>query len=172
MIRRETEGDVEAVLDVLEAVAAEGRWIGTEYPFDRVERAEALRRSLAQDDRVAGFVVEVDGRIVGSMGLELAPYGVVTLGMALLDGYRGRGFGRELLEAGIAWAREVGAHKIALQVWPHNERAIALYERMGFVREGLLRRHYRRRNGERWDAVIMGLVLDEDDDEEARDAPS
>jgi RimJ/RimL family protein N-acetyltransferase len=44
-------------------------------------------------------------------------------------------------------------------VWPHNDRAIALYEKLGFVEEGRLRRHYRRRNGELWDAVVMGLVL-------------
>jgi len=29
----------------------------------------------------------------------------------------------------------------------------------GFQREGLLRRHYRRRNGELWDTVVMGLPL-------------
>jgi RimJ/RimL family protein N-acetyltransferase len=50
---------------------------------------------------------------------------------------------------------------VALQVWPHNHAARALYRRFGFADEGLLRRHYRRRNGELWDAVVMGLVLDE-----------
>ena len=48
---------------------------------------------------------------------------------------------------------------MALEVWPDNERAIALYTRMGFIEEGRLRRHYRRRNGELWDALIMGLEL-------------
>ena len=63
--------------------------------------------------------------------------------------------------AAITWARDVGAHKVALQMWPHNDRAHALYEKFGFVDEGRLVRHYRRRNGELWDAVIMGLALDE-----------
>ena len=53
-------------------------------------------------------------------------------------------------------------HKIALQVWPHNEAAIALYERYGFEREGYLKRHWRRRSGELWDAVVMGLLLTEE----------
>jgi RimJ/RimL family protein N-acetyltransferase len=44
-------------------------------------------------------------------------------------------------------------------VWPHNDRAIALYARRGFVEEGRLVRHYRRRSGELWDAIIMGLPL-------------
>jgi RimJ/RimL family protein N-acetyltransferase len=64
------------------------------------------------------------------------------------------------MAAGIAWSRESGAHKVTLTVWPHNRSAIALYRKFGFVEEGLFRRHYRRRNGELWDAVAMGLVLD------------
>jgi RimJ/RimL family protein N-acetyltransferase len=66
------------------------------------------------------------------------------------------------MEAGIAWAREHGAHKVTLTVWPHNRSAIALYAKVGFVEEGRFRRQYRRRNGELWDAIAMGLVLDQE----------
>ena len=132
-IRRETEDDVEAVLDILEAVAAEGRWIGSELPFDRAARGAAHRDVRRDPATSVGFVAVVDGRVIGSIGLNRKPYGVVDLGMALLDGYRDRGIGRLLLDRGIEWARQAGAHKMALEVWPHNERAIALYRRAGFV---------------------------------------
>jgi RimJ/RimL family protein N-acetyltransferase len=52
-----------------------------------------------------------------------------------------------------------GARKVALEVRPHNHVAIRLYQRAGFECEGRLRRHYRRRNGELWDAILMGLSL-------------
>ena len=159
-IRPESDDDVEAVLDILESVAAEGRWIGSELPFDREARGAAHRDVRSHPESSVGFVAEVDGRVIGSIGLNLRPYGVVDVGMALLDGYRGRGIGSRLLARGIDWARQAGAHKVALEVWPHNVRAIALYRRAGFVEEGRLRQHYRRRNGERWDAVLMGLLLD------------
>jgi RimJ/RimL family protein N-acetyltransferase len=68
--------------------------------------------------------------------------------------------GGALLAGCIDWARRVGAHKVALQVFTHNEAAVALYRRFGFVEEGVLRRHYRRRDGEIYDAIIMGLPLD------------
>jgi RimJ/RimL family protein N-acetyltransferase len=42
-----------------------------------------------------------------------------------------------------------------LHVFPHNEGAIALYEKHGFVHRGMVRRSYRRRNGEHWDAYRM-----------------
>ena len=159
-IRTEEERDVEAVLDVLWEVGAEGRWIGTEVAFDRQARAEGIREGLAHPETFRGFVAEADGQVVSSIGLHLAPYGVVSLGMAILDGHRERGLGTRLVAHGIEWAQEVGAHKVALEVWPDNERAVALYTKMGFVEEGRLRRHYHRRNGELWDAVVMGLQLD------------
>ncbi|MDY6808269.1 MAG: hypothetical protein SW127_04545 [Actinomycetota bacterium] len=57
-------------------------------------------------------------------------------------------------------ARDRGTHKVVLEVWPHNCVAIALYERHGFVREGLRPGHYRRRNGELWDSLEMGPRLE------------
>jgi RimJ/RimL family protein N-acetyltransferase len=161
-IRPETARDIGPVLDVLEAVAAEGRWIGIEAPFDRDARAERIRNDLAQPAAFGGFVAEDTGgapTVVGFIGVHLAPYGVATVAMAIIEGYRGQGTGRRLLERGTTWAQRAGAHKLALEVWPHNQRAIALYTRMGFVEEGRLRRHYRRRNGELWDAVVMGRQL-------------
>ncbi|MHB8693226.1 MAG: GNAT family N-acetyltransferase, partial [Solirubrobacteraceae bacterium] len=59
----------------------------------------------------------------------------------------------------IAHGRAVGAHKLTLEVWPDNGRAIALYAKAGFEVEGLLRDHYRRRDGSLRSALIMGLRL-------------
>ncbi len=58
------------------------------------------------------------------------------------------------MEAAEAWARAVGVVKIELHVFPYNTGAIALYEQLGYEREGLRRRHYRR-GGELVDAVLM-----------------
>jgi len=65
-----------------------------------------------------------------------------------------------LLDAGLDWTVGAGAHKASLEVWPDNHAGRALYQRRGFVEEGRKVRHYRRRNGELWDSVIMGLALD------------
>ncbi len=114
-------------------------------------------------ERGSLFLAERDGELVGVLGMDLPPYKVADLGMMVKDSHRGQGVGSALMVRAIDWAREVGAHKIALQHWPHNEGARALYEKFGFEQEGYLRRHYPRRNGEIWDAVVMGLVLDEGD---------
>ena len=71
------------------------------------------------------------------------------LGMGLLPAVRGRGVGRRLAEAAMAAARAKGAERIELEVFASNTHAIALYERLGFAREGVKRRA-RKLDGETW----------------------
>ena len=159
VIREATLADVDALVAILVEVAGEGRWIGTEAPVDLERRRQRMVEDIEGAHAII-LVAEADGEPVGQLGLELARYGVADLGMLVAAGWRGRGVGTALMAEAVERARAAGAHKIALQVWPHNAAAIALYERFGFQREGYLRRHYRRRSGELWDAVIMGLRLD------------
>jgi len=161
VVRPAREEDLDSLIDLVAAVAAEGRWIGTEAPVDRERRRRMLADALGRE-RTLLLLAEAGGRVVAELSMDLAGYGVADLGMLVADGWRGHGVGSELLRAGLDWAGQAGAHKVTLQVWPHNQAAVALYEKFGFQREGVLRRHYRRRNGELWDAVVMGLLLDTD----------
>ena len=53
---------------------------------------------------------------------------------------KGRGYGRATLALAIERAfEEHGAHRLWLDVKPHNERARSLYRSAGFVEEGMLR---------------------------------
>ncbi|MGH2735939.1 MAG: GNAT family N-acetyltransferase [Actinomycetota bacterium] len=154
--------DVDRYLDLLEAVASERRWIGTEAPIDRTERRARFEERLHGD--WANLLAEADGRLVGHIGLQ-NKRGLVEIGMMVAEGYRGRGIGSALMRAALDWGRERGAHKISLQVWTHNESAIALYEKFGFVREGHLVKQWKRSNGDLWDSYVMGLILmDVEDD--------
>ena len=156
IVRRATDDDLEGAIEVLVAVAEERVHIGTEPPVDRDRRVRKWRERLTEE-KGDMFVAIADGRVVGSADVAWA--GVSEIGMALLPEWRGRGLGSALLEALIAGAEEAGSHKLELRVWPHNTAALALYEKFGFEREGYLKRHYRRSNGELWDCIIMGLQL-------------
>ena len=52
---------------------------------------------------------------------------------------QGRGIGRKLMEAALRHPRLAGARRIFLQVWEENERALRLYEHLGFERLGTTR---------------------------------
>ena len=79
--------------------------------------------------------------------------------MVVAQEWRGRGVGSALLASAIESARAHGLHKVSLSVFAHNERAIALYQKFGFVEEGRRVKQYRRSSGELWDAIDMGLLL-------------
>ncbi len=157
-VRPATAADVPAIVAIREAVAGEGRWIGRELPLP-ADLGDHLARSIADPDDCY-LVVEVDGAVVGDGGFHSNGAGHAELFMALLPEHRGRGLGAELLRAALGWAeQQPHLHKATLQVWPHNERAVALYRRFGFLVEGYRHRHWRRANGELWDVIEMGLAL-------------
>lgn len=160
VIRPAQTVDLDGVLALTETVAAEGRWIGTQTPLDVSRVTDRFLTDVADDDRLSLVAVEPGGLIVGQLHLAVASYGVAGLGMMLAPEHRGQGIGRRLLAEGVAWTgARSDVHKIELQVWPHNAAAIALYASVGFEQEGYLRNHYRRRDGEIWDALLMGLQL-------------
>jgi RimJ/RimL family protein N-acetyltransferase len=163
IVREMRAADVPAALDLLEEVAAEEVWLGTEPGFDRHRRGQYWLEGLA-DPTVCTLVVldAAPGRVVGQGTVHVARYGVAELGMNLAADVRGRGLGGQLLDALLDAARARGAHKAELQVWPHNAPAVRLYLSRGFVVEGRIRAHYRRASGQVWDAILMGLPLDPD----------
>jgi RimJ/RimL family protein N-acetyltransferase len=156
IVRHVSEDDLAEALELYESVASEGKWIGAEQPVNRDRVLEKWRRQMS-DPREAYFVAEVGGRIVGTATLRWV--GASEVGMLVASDMRGRGIGSALLTACLEWARAHRVHKIELKVWPHNAAAIALYESFGFETEGYLKRHYKRRSGEIWDCIIMGLQL-------------
>jgi RimJ/RimL family protein N-acetyltransferase len=159
-VREAIEADFEEWFRLYDTVAAEGKWIGGEAPSDRTARRRAFCAYVNDPDAVS-FLAEADGRLVGNLGVEVRR-GIADLGMMVDAEWRGRGVGSALIEACVVWACTHGAHKLVLEVWPHNTAALGLYRKYGFEQEGFFKRHYRRRNGELWDAVRMGLVLDQD----------
>jgi RimJ/RimL family protein N-acetyltransferase len=160
VIRPAIEDDFDACFRLYDAVAAEGKWIGGESPSDRQARMLSFEHFVTARDADT-LVAEVADRIVAMLSVEIRN-GLAEIGMMVDADWRGRGIGSALMESCLTWAERHQVHKLALTLWPHNDPARALYQKFGFVEEGVLRRHSRRRNGELWDVVNMGLVLDWD----------
>ncbi|TCU12918.1 acetyltransferase (GNAT) family protein [Rhizobium sullae] len=60
-----------------------------------------------------------------------------SLGMGIIPAYRGQGLGLRLMETTLKQAREYGIGRVELSVHADNARAIRLYEKVGFVSEGV-----------------------------------
>jgi RimJ/RimL family protein N-acetyltransferase len=163
VVRVGTEADAARVLHLLRSVAAETDHLSREPDEVRmtVEEEAAFLRQRLESPTDLLLVVEVDDRIVASGSLDgstLSRFGhATTLGMAVLREFWGLGVGRALLESLISWADSRGIVRIALEVLETNDRAIRLYELVGFETEGRLRAH--RKHGQAYvDSFVMSRI--------------
>lgn len=122
------------------------------------------------DERGCPFEAAFDGtRAVGWSDITPVPRAVFahcgTLGIGVHADYRGRGIGRKRLDATIAAAWRFGVERIEPTVFMSNLRARRLYEKLGFLPEGVLRRQ-RKVNGVYEDRLFMALLRERDHMEE------
>lgn len=77
-----------------------------------------------------------DGRLVGTVGVyPVAPARLELRKMYLRPDARGTGLAARLLAEAVAFARSVGARELVLDTASTMQRAMAFYERYGFVRD-------------------------------------
>ncbi|MBK9748433.1 MAG: GNAT family N-acetyltransferase [Chloroflexi bacterium] len=105
---------------------------------------------LMYSDELIGYLY-VDG-IVWNHG---AGWLAIAIGEAA---NRGKGYGLEAMNLALKFAfHELNLHRIQLTVFGYNERAIRLYEKIGFQREGTIR-EFLARDGRRYDMYLYGLL--------------
>jgi RimJ/RimL family protein N-acetyltransferase len=123
-----------------------------------------IERSQAEPEGFGRFIVEVEGVRAGVMGFEVANRrsSIARLGgLAIHPDFRG---GKVSDEAARLLQRhlllDLGYHRLELEIYGFNERAMRHAERAGFVREGVKRKAYDR-HGEWVDGVLYGLIRDD-----------
>lgn len=108
-----------------------------------VSREARRLRSANPPAGMTRLVAVAEARVVGTLHLqrhENRRAHAASIGMAVHDAWAGQGVGSALMAAAVDLAdRWLGLKRLELQVWVDNAPAIALYERFGFEREGLLR---------------------------------
>ena len=159
---RPTDG--RALARLFADVRTEGRWLIT-TPGAISETSEAFWiGELIRAEESMVLVAEADADVVGNVLVSVdrgrATEHIGVLSICVAADWRDVGIGTELVSGAQAWARERGLRKLSLGVFPDNERAIAVYERRGFVREGVRRQQYRS-NDEFRDELLMAWFPDE-----------
>jgi RimJ/RimL family protein N-acetyltransferase len=158
ILRHARPTDGRALARLFAEVRAEGRWLITP-PAAISDASEGfwIAELIRTNDNLA-LVAEADGVVVGNVLVSIdrsaTTEHIGTLAICVAAGWRDVGIGSALVAGAQDWARRMGLRKLALGVFPDNDRAIAVYERAGFVREGLRRMQYRSGDAYR-DEVLM-----------------
>ena len=128
------------------------------------EVAAEVARSLAEPEDYGVMVFAVEGERAGTATWErfYRRSQIASVGAFALDApFRGRGLGDEaarVLQRHLI--RELDLHRLQLEIYAFNERALRHAERAGWVREGVRRKAYRR--DDEWvDAILFGLVAED-----------
>ncbi len=133
--------DLDDMLEFINSLVEEEAMIAVDTKKTRVEELEWVATSLKRLEKDEHMVVvaEVDDHMVGSTEVgprfgRLKHYGM--LGISLKDGYRDSGIGQEMMKEIEIHAPRLGIEFLALEVFGINERAIHVYEKIGYQRVG------------------------------------
>ena len=162
-VRPAEPGDAARLVELARDVGSEEEgWLITGGEWRTPGEERRYLRSIRRHPDAAVFVAETDGSIIGRLSIarDVHPASdhVADVGLMVDRGHRRLGAGTALMVEAERWARQVGVRKLELHVFPYNEAAIALYEGLGYEREGFRRRHYRR-GEELVDAILMAKEL-------------
>ncbi len=162
-IRRARVDDVDFLVE-LTTHSEVDPFLSARRATSRDEVVAEVERSESEPEGFGRFVVEVDGVRAGVMGFEVANRRsrIARLGgLAIHPDFRGA---RVSDEAARLFQHhlllELGYHRLELEIYGFNERALRHAERAGFVREGVKRKAYDR-HGEWVDGVLYGLIRED-----------
>jgi ribosomal protein S18 acetylase RimI-like enzyme len=137
VLRTPTWGDLDDMLEFINSLVEEEAMILMEVKQTRDQEIDWLARALSnmEKGRHVRVVAEVDGRMVGQCEVALGSgrkSHVGALGISVKRGYRDVGIGQELMREAERHASRLGLEKIKLEVFATNDRAIHVYEKMGY----------------------------------------
>jgi RimJ/RimL family protein N-acetyltransferase len=125
----------------LDLVARERQYLDISDAGPLAHFRDYIEKQISNGDPF--FVALAQGEVVGWCDIERHRFAANvhsgTLNVALVPRFRDRGLGFRLISATLEQARRVGLVRIQLFAHADNPRAIALYRKVGFVEEGVLR---------------------------------
>ncbi|NBI29649.1 GNAT family N-acetyltransferase [Chengkuizengella marina] len=133
------------------------------FPKQASEIKKWIDSSNSNEYRFAVRLIDVE-QIIGIIELDgiLWNHRTAWITMAIGDKeYWSKGFGTEMLTLALRYSfRELNLYRLQLTVFSYNERAITLYEKLRFKKEGVYR-EFLERDGKRYDMFLYGLLKDE-----------
>jgi len=136
----------EAVAGHDEVIAHWFGWAPDAVTPDRMRQAIASWRTAYGAGRAqVAFVIEVDGRVAGSVDVRRRDEGVGEVSWALYRDHRGRGIASRSVRVLVDWALTetrlggLGYWRVEAKVEPGNEASLRVATRSGLRREGVRR---------------------------------
>lgn len=166
MIRTAEIKDAEPIIELMKKVISERKYTlaeSGEYKATKKSEEEKIYSYNKSEGKLL-IVAEVDKKIAGYLEFSNWPLHRTShsgmLSMFLLKEFREIGIGTMLLKNLLEWAEKNDTiEKVTLAVFSNNERAIALYNKLGFEIEGRCPRDIKMLDGTYIDSVLMYMFV-------------
>ncbi len=126
---------------------------------DQKKQIEQILKSRNSNLFVAVRESEMVGYIMGLGGEYQRNFHKMHIITGILKDYSGQGLGKRLFKELETWAERNRITRLEMTVMTHNQNAIGLYEKMGFVREGEIRNSVRI-DGAFVNEFLMAKIID------------
>jgi ribosomal protein S18 acetylase RimI-like enzyme len=133
-VERAGAADIDAVAQI----------IAQAFDMPANEMRRGIAKNIASDTRHY-YLARLDGTPIGALNLILGEDDAGIFGFGVVPEQRGRGYGRQILARVIQYALAAGPRQVFLEVAPENDRALGLYQSVGF------------RETKRYDYYILGI---------------
>ena len=137
---------------------------GDGFTLEQIERYIQMNIDNEGDGRYGWVICLADDTVVGEVVINEIDENnrSASIRIALYDPkYFGQGYGSEAMRLAVDFGfKQANLHRISLGVFNFNPRAIHVYEKIGFKREGVLRDALFW-DGEFHDEIIMGILESE-----------
>ena len=140
---------------------------GTLYPVSEYEHEEWVKRMATASDKKLFLICDKETSTpIGTIGLKNFDYInshaelFISIGHeSFLSGTSGkRGYGTDAVKVLTNYCfNHLNLHKISLNVFESNLRAMRCYEKAGFQKEGVLKQHHFS-NGKYEDVLVMAII--------------
>lgn len=159
IIQPEEDKELYACMKQLDAETRYMLYLPDERHYDE-EKMKQLIISVNQEGALIG--AKYEEKIVGYISLNVTPLAKIKhtayIVMGITKDYQGQGVGKQLFEKAIALAKEKGLHRLELTVIKENQAAIRLYQKMGFLQEGI-KQDSIYMDGKYYDELYMARLL-------------
>lgn len=127
---------------------------------------ERQRDWIEEQSKIGNYmlVAEDNGKIIGFLNASRSQRKRVShncmFGISIQKEYWNKGIGRKMIMKMLQWAEShPQIEKVLLEVFAHNERAIHLYQSLGFIEEGRKKKHIKFDDGTYVDEIIMSIFV-------------
>lgn len=156
--------DAEEIINVINTNAPDRSYVLMEYYCTKSDSVKNYICSMDFEKNLL-IVAATDNSVVGALsgiqmdcGRSQQTAHILNIGLHIIPEYRGLGIGSRMLDYAIDWAKERKFKKLEANIFTTNKRSLHLFDRAGFIEEGM--RHKRIRIGNQYiDEVLVGKIL-------------